>query len=145
MKIKRIKTVSDKLVSAMAQLIPQLSAETLPPSFSDLRKIVANADAFLFVAEEDNRIVGALTLITYRIPTGRRGWIEDVVVDASARGKGIGALLVKHALNVAEDAGIEKIDLTSNPSRVEANELYKKLGFSLRETNVYRYQKARKA
>jgi ribosomal protein S18 acetylase RimI-like enzyme len=93
----------------------------------------------LFIARVDGQIVGSLTLATFRIPTGLRAWIEDVVVDDSARGHGVGAALNVAALDEARQRGAVTVDLTSRPSREAANKLYKKLGFVERETNVYRY------
>ena len=83
--------------------------------------------------------MGMLTLVTFRLPTGVRAWIEDVVVDSSLRGRGIGEALTKAALDVATSAGARTVDLTSRPSRESANRLYARVGFEMRETNVYRY------
>jgi ribosomal protein S18 acetylase RimI-like enzyme len=80
-----------------------------------------------------------LTLALFPLPTGARAWIEDVVVDRDARGRGVGALLTREALRLAQESGARTVDLTSRPSREAANRLYAKLGFQLRETNVYRY------
>ncbi|MDD3787367.1 MAG: GNAT family N-acetyltransferase [Petrimonas sp.] len=140
MEIKQIKEVTDELVSAMATLVPLLAEKAKTPSFSDLQQITTADGTFFFVAEENGVILGTLTLVTYRIPTGKKAWIEDVVVEKNARGKGIGNLLLEHAMQFAAEQGIPKIDLTSNPTRVAANELYKKIGFQLRDTNVYRYE-----
>ena len=93
----------------------------------------------LLVAVEDGTILGALTLVTFRIPTGLRAWIEDVVVDDAARGKGVGAALNNRAIELAAEHGARTVDLTSRPSREAANRLYQRLGFERRETNVYRY------
>jgi ribosomal protein S18 acetylase RimI-like enzyme len=83
--------------------------------------------------------VGSLTLAVFRIPTGLRAWIEDVVVDESARGQGVGEALNRAALDRAAALGAVTVDLTSRPSRAAANRLYQRLGFEPRETNVYRY------
>ena len=94
----------------------------------------------LLVARDDSAaIVGSLTLVLFRIPTAVRAWIEDVVVDESARGRGVASALVNRALEQAAVAGARTVDLTSRPSRQDANRLYQELGFELRETNVYRY------
>jgi ribosomal protein S18 acetylase RimI-like enzyme len=94
----------------------------------------------LFVAREHGEIVGSLSLVLFRIPTGLRAWIEDVVVDESARGKGVGEALSRAAIDHALKAGAKTVDLTSRPSREAANRLYERLGFKKRETNVYRYE-----
>jgi ribosomal protein S18 acetylase RimI-like enzyme len=137
-----------ELVDAMARLVPQLSRTSPPPTAEQLAEIVASPASVLFVArlggegEDQGRggeIVGTLTLGLFRIPTTLRAWIEDVVVDESARGAGVGEALTLAALDRAADAGARRVDLTSRPSREAANRLYTRLGFELRETNVYRW------
>jgi ribosomal protein S18 acetylase RimI-like enzyme len=94
----------------------------------------------LFVARDGSgAVVGSLTLALFRVPTGVRAWIEDVVVDEAARGSGAGAALVAAALDRAAAAGARTVDLTSRPSREAANRLYRRVGFVERVTNVYRY------
>ena len=137
--IRAANDVDDALVEALARLIPQLSSSSPPPTAADLADIVACPDSDLFVAELDGRIVGALTLATYRIPTGLKAWIEDVVVDEAARGHGVGEALNQAALESARRRGAKHVSLTSRPSRDAANRLYKRIGFDPYETNVYRY------
>lgn len=132
--------VDDQLVSAMGRLIPQLSASNPAPSRTQLEEIVSSPATVLFIARVEDRIVGALTLALFRLPTGLRAWIEDVVVDGDARGRGIGEALNRVALEEAKRRGAATVDLTSRPSRVEANRLYQRLGFVARDTNVYRYE-----
>lgn len=131
--------VDDQLVSAMGVLIPQLSTSNPVPNRAQLEEIVSSPATVLFVARIDDRIVGSLTLALFRIPTGLRAWIEDVVVDGQARGSGIGEALNRAALAEAKKRGAITVDLTSRPSRVEANRLYQRLGFVSRDTNVYRF------
>ena len=92
----------------------------------------------LLVARVDGEIVGALTLVVFPIPSGLRAWIEDVVVDEVARGRGVGAALTQQAVRLARAAGARTVDLTSRPSREAANKLYERLGFRLRDSKVYR-------
>lgn len=131
--------VTDEVVASFEVLIPQLSSSNPAPSRKALEEIVESPSTDLFLARVDGRIVGSLTLAVFRIPTGLRAWIEDVVVDDSARGLGVGAALNIAALEEARRRGAVTVDLTSRPSREAANKLYKKLGFVERETNVYRY------
>ena len=131
-------SVDDDLVAAVGLLIPQLSSSSPPPSKDSLARIVGDPGATLFVAREDGRIVGMLTLITFEIPTAVRAWIEDVVVDEAARGQGIAASLVQAALEQAGTSGARTVDLTSRPDREAANRLYIRMGFEARATNVYR-------
>lgn len=131
--------VDDELVAAFERLIPQLSSSSPPPSARQLADMVGNEHTALFLARVDGEIVGSLTLAFYRIPTGLKSWIEDVVVDSAARGHGVGEMLSRHALDEARRRGAKDVALTSRPSRVAANRLYVRLGFERRETNVYRY------
>ncbi len=131
--------VDDELVEAFARLVPQLSSSSPPPTRGQLVELVDGPDTVLFVARVDGRIMGSLTLAFYRIPTGLKAWIEDVVVDDAARGRGVGAALNEAALAVARRRGAKDVSLTSRPSREAANRLYQRIGFERRETNVYRY------
>ena len=131
--------VTTELVEAFARLIPQLSSSSPPPGHAELMEIVASATSVLLVASDKaGSIVGSLTLALFRVPTGLRAWIEDVVVDESARGAGAGEALVVAAVQRADAAGASSVDLTSRPSREAANRLYRRLGFEARTTNVYR-------
>ena len=131
--------VADDLLEAMQRLIPQLSSSNPPPSRAELEEIVASPATTLFVARHGERIVGALTLVAFRIPTGLRTRIEDVVVDETMRGQRIAERLSAAALDEARRLGARSTDLTSRPSRQAANRLYTRMGFQQRESNVYRY------
>ena len=130
--------VDEDLVDAMARLVPQLSSSGSPPDTEALEAIVASDSVVLLVAVFEGVIVGSLSLVLFRIPTGLRAWIEDVVVDEAARGGGVGEALNRVAIERARAAGALTVDLTSRPSRETANRLYRRLGFVERETNVYR-------
>ena len=138
--IVRAETVNDELVAAFARLIPQLSSSSPPPTADELSDILASTDTVLFVARLDGRVVGSLTLAFYRIPTGLKAWIEDVVVDEDARGSGIGEALSRTAIDEARQRGAKNVSLTSRPSREAANRLYRGIGFEQYETNLYRYE-----
>lgn len=140
MEIREVTDVTDDLVEAFQRLIPQLSSSNPPPTGQELAAIVASDACTLLVAEDDGQILGSLTLVVFPIPTAVRAWIEDVVTDTEARGKGVGAALNTEAIRRAGAAGATTVDLTSRPSREAANRLYQRLGFEARETNVYRYR-----
>ena len=137
--ITRVAHVDDELVEAFGRLIPQLSSSSPPPTPEHLDAMVASGDTVLFVARVDGRILGSLTLAFYRIPTGLKAWIEDVVVDADARGRGVGERLSLAALDEARTRGAKDVNLSSRPAREAANRLYTRIGFEQRNTNVYRY------
>ena len=137
--VEKASQVTDELVAAFEMLIPQLSSSNPPPTREQLVEIVDAPESVLFLARVDGVIVGSLTLATFRIPTGVRAWIEDVVVDAGARGHGVGEALNKAAIDEARIRGAITVELTSRPSREAANRLYQRLGFVARDTNVYRY------
>jgi len=132
-------SVSDELMAALERLVPQLSRTSPVPSRAEVAEIVASPATVLLLAHTDGAIVGSLTLVLFRIPTGVRAWVEDVVVDQSVRGRGIGEALGRDAVRRAVAAGARTVDLTSRPSRQAANRMYRRLGFAERETNVYRW------
>lgn len=128
------------LVEAFRALLPQLSRSAPPVDEEVLAEIVASPATHLLVARDGDAVLGSLTLAVFRIPTGLRAWIEDVVVDEAGRGRGVGQALNRHALALAAERGCRTVDLTSRPSREAANRLYQRLGFEPRDTNVYRYE-----
>lgn len=134
-----VMSASADVLAACHRLIPQLSSSSAPISAQELEEIIESDTTVLFAARSGQEIVGLLTLAIFRIPTGVRAWIEDVVVDNQARGKGVGDALNRAALAEAERRGAKTVDLTSRPSREAANRLYQRLGFKQRDTNVYRY------
>jgi ribosomal protein S18 acetylase RimI-like enzyme len=141
MKIETVLAVTPELVAGFDRLVPQLSSSNPPPTAEQLEAIVSSPACDLMVAYDDaGALVGSLTLVSYRIPTGVRARIEDVVVDESARGQGVGKALSLAALDRAASLGAVTVDLTSRPSRVAANQLYQRLGFEPRETSVYRFK-----
>jgi ribosomal protein S18 acetylase RimI-like enzyme len=137
--IRAADEVTDELVATFARLIPQLSSSSPGPTAAELDAIIAAPDQVLFLAELDGVVVGSLTLAWYRMPTGVKAWIEDVVVDESARGHGVGDALNRAAIDEARRRGAKHVNLTSRPSREAANRLYQRLGFRPYDTNLYRY------
>lgn len=137
--VAAVVSVDAELVEAFARLLPQLSRSSPPLGELELTEMVEASGTHLLVArDDDGRIIGTLTLVVFRIPTGVRAWIEDVVVDEEARGRGVGEELTRRALSIAGQAGARTVDLTSRPTREAANRLYRRLGFEPRETNVWR-------
>ena len=131
---------ADALHVALQRLVPQLSRSNPPPSLDTVRTMLAHEAITQFVARgQDGTIVGVATLAVFPIPTARRAWVEDVIVDEAVNGQGIGRALTEAMLDRARALGCATVDLTSRPSREAANHLYRKVGFQPRETNVYRY------
>lgn len=141
MTIERVRQADEELVEAFRRLLPQLTRGRTPPGLAELMEVVAAPGTSVLVARDDGgRIVGSLTLLCQRIPSGLRAWIDDVVVDEAARGQGIGEALTREAIRLAQLAGAPAVGLTSRPEREAANRLYLRLGFERRETNVYRLE-----
>jgi ribosomal protein S18 acetylase RimI-like enzyme len=136
--IEVVATADFELEAAVAGLVPQLSSSSPPPTLGQLQRIIEDPATTLLLASTEGGVVGMLTLAVFLLPTGVRAWIEDVVVDDHARGAGVANALVQAALELAEKEGARTVDLTSRPDREAANRLYLRLGFTRRETNVYR-------
>jgi ribosomal protein S18 acetylase RimI-like enzyme len=140
MNIREINRFSQKVYNEVLKLMPQLDISSTLPSPLHFKRILKDSNTHFFVCElENKKIVGMITICTCNIPSGTKVWIEDVVIDESQRGKGFGKELILFAVSYARSLGAKAVDLTSRPSRVAANLLYQKIGFTLRETNVYRY------
>jgi ribosomal protein S18 acetylase RimI-like enzyme len=138
--VEAVRQVTDELVEACRRLLPQLSSAAAALDADDLARIVDHQANTLLVARDQGAIVGMLTLVTFPLPSGLRARIEDVVVDQEARGHGVGTALTMAAIDLARQQGARNVDLTSRASRAAANRLYQRLGFQLRDSNVYRYQ-----
>lgn len=141
--IARATAVTDELFAAVEHLLPQLNFSYPHPSRKYMEALISSDSSVLLCArfpDEQSKIYGLLTLVVYRAPTGMRARIEDVVVDETMRGKGIGAALVGRALDLARDAGADGVALTTNPKREAANRLYQQLGFNPWKTNLYFYE-----
>jgi ribosomal protein S18 acetylase RimI-like enzyme len=133
---------AEGLAEAVRGLVGQLSRSASPPSDAEIEDIIRSpASRLLLARDADGTLVGMMTLAVFRIPTGVRAWVEDVVVDTRCRGRGIGAALIEASLELAERLGARTVDLTSRPGREDANRLYRRLGFEQRETNVYRFSR----
>jgi ribosomal protein S18 acetylase RimI-like enzyme len=137
-RIEEAAEASQELAGQVASLVPQLSSSAARPSAADLERVVGQAATSLLVAREDGAVVGMLTLVTFRAPTGVRARVEDVVVDEGSRGRGVGEALVQEALRRASEGGARTVELTSRPQRDAANRMYERIGFRLRDTRVYR-------
>jgi ribosomal protein S18 acetylase RimI-like enzyme len=142
MHIETVSAVTEDLQESLQRLIPQLGVHKVPPSIQELKALIESPSSLLLVARIPDRegpIMAMLCLTIYRVPTGVRSIIEDMVVDSGARRQGIGQALVQRAIELAREAGAGNVSLSSNPGREAANELYRSMGFKLRQTNPYIY------
>ncbi len=141
MQIEIVNQTTEELWGAFQRLVPQLTYNNPPPTREDLAALVKSESSALIIARADNgSIIGAACVTVYRVPTGIRAIIEDVIVGESARGQGIGEALVRRCLDIAREKGAKGVSLTSNPKREAANRLYQKMGFKKRETNAYYFR-----
>ncbi len=136
MKIEHVTEASDGLVATIRALLPQLTEARTPPTLEQLQDVVSN-QTLLVARDDDGGVLGTLTFVLYRVSSGVKGRIEDVIVDESARGQGVGEALVREGMRLANEAGVLMLELTSMPYRQSANRLYRRLGFVRKPTNVY--------
>lgn len=142
MHLEQVTIVTNELQDAFQRLTPQLTSNNPPPSREDLVALIKSESSVLLIARTatNGPIVGSASLTVYRAPTGIRAIIEDVIVDETVRGQGIGEALVQQLLDIAREKGAKGVSLTSNPKREAANRLYQRLGFTPRVTNSYYFE-----
>ena len=138
--IRHITEFDLSLTEPIQRLLGQLTSQPVPFTDDELRAICQSKNSHLMVMYADTEPVGMVTIGHYLAPTGCKAWIEDVVIDSSMRGQGLGRLLVSHAIDYAQTLAPCTLMLTSRPSRIEANALYRSAGFEQRETNVYKIE-----
>ena len=143
MHVEKVSEVTDEVYTAVRLLVPQLGANKIIPTRDELNALVRSEAATFLIArypDKDSEISGILTLTVYRVPTGIRSIVEDVIVDERLRRRGIAEALMRHAIELAGQAGASVLALSSNPARQAANKLYQSMGFQKRETNSYLYK-----
>lgn len=140
MEIKTTQEINSKILESIKRLIPQLTPTDTDISIESLSELINCGESELIIAWDKDEVVGALSLVVFTIPTGKKAFIEDVVVDESYRGHGLGEKMVRKAIDLAKEKNVKRIELSSRPSRIPANKLYQKMGFKIRETNFYRLE-----
>ncbi len=140
--IKQLKVFSPDLTQTLNDLLAQLNPTSKTLNDEDVKEIIQGPTNRFFVARESvkNKIVGMITLVIYRIPVWKKGWIEDLVVDKKYRNQGIATKLINYAIEKAKVNDVLSLNFTSRPERETANRLYEKLGFKKRGTNVYKIE-----
>jgi ribosomal protein S18 acetylase RimI-like enzyme len=143
MDIEKVTQVTEEIFEAVKSLVPQLGAHKSAPTWDELDALVRSESSTLLIArypDENSEIAGILSLTVYRVPTGMRSIVEDVIVDEKMRRRGIAEALMLRAIDLAREAGADGVSLTSNPKREAANKLYQSMGFQKRDTNSYIYK-----
>jgi GNAT superfamily N-acetyltransferase len=138
LEIFEVNEASSHYLEPINNLLSQLSSSGVSMTMEQLQTLSGNGTSHLFLARYNGGIVAMLTLGEYLAPTGRKMWIEDVVVDNAVRGHSFGRAMVEHAIEYAKGLGCGTLMLTSRPSRVAANTLYRSCEFEQKETNVYK-------
>ncbi len=139
MKIEEITTYHPKIHEAIGKFLHLLTGNVYPITKEQVEEILSDKNSHLFFAVNDTGAYsGMITVGLYCSPTGKKAWIEDVVVDEKYRGEGVGKNLTNFAIQFAKEQQADVVMLTSKPARISANNLYKKVGFEQKETNVYR-------
>lgn len=136
-RIVELREVNERVLQGINNLLVQLSEHAITLSTERLKNIIDNRNVRLFVMEEDEKVIGMITLATYITTFEQKWWIEDVIVDSAYRGRQLGRKLVAHVLDYLKDKE-GTLMLTSNPKRQAANSLYQSMHFERKETNVYR-------
>jgi GNAT superfamily N-acetyltransferase len=139
----RIEAVSEptpEVLKALERLLPQLNSTLPVPDMARLERLLADPSVTLLLARDGEEIVGTTTVIVYTTPFWIKARLDEVVVDASARGKGVGEALVLAALEVGRASGAQVAELQSGrgPARDAAHALYERIGFRIRDSDVMR-------
>ena len=138
MRIEAATAATPELLDALQHLLPQLNPQSHHLTMERLQDVIADPATTLLIVHDDDRIVGTATVLSHRTPVSIKSRIEDVVIDESVRGQGVGEALVRSCIDVAREHGAEIVELQSARWREAANRLYPKLGFQLRDSNAYR-------
>jgi ribosomal protein S18 acetylase RimI-like enzyme len=137
--IEEVKEARPEVLKFLAWLLPQLNPDLPLPTMERLEAMMADPSVTLLFAWDQRDIVGTATLIVYTTPFWIKARIEDVVVDKASRGQGAGTALVNACLDIARKKGAQVAELQSRRSREAANHMYQRMGFELRESNLYRF------
>ena len=137
--VEVLNVVSEQDAEAISRLVPQVSDRVDSVPLDRIRRVAADPGSCIVVARTGSQVVGTATLLTMVTLVGQFGYVEEVAVEGSLRGRGIGRALMDGILAAARDRALDFVELTSRPSREAANMLYKSMGFRVRETNVYRF------
>ena len=138
--VYRLTDIDNAMTERIGQLLDSLRSVPVTIDETSLERLLSDDRFNLFVAEDDDRnVMGMLTLTSCPTLAGEKVWVEDVIVDETFRGKGVGRVLLRAAIDFARnEMKAQAVYLTSNPSRVQARNLYRSEGFEEYETGVFR-------
>ncbi len=131
----KLEDVTDTIQKQVADLYRQLNANNSQRTLQEI--LQSGNNVLVIICRMDDSIVGTALLSTYKVISGYRGMVDDVVVDASQRGKGIGRKLMERLLEEGKKMGLDEILLFTGHHRAPAKALYKSLGFEMRKSGLY--------
>jgi GNAT superfamily N-acetyltransferase len=140
LEIEEVGEMSAEILEALQRLLPQLNPRLPLPTAERLQRIIDDPDVTLVVARDGGRISGTTTVIVYTTPYWIKARLDEVVVDAEARGKGVGEAMVRYCLEVGRRKGAQVVELQSGRAeqRAAAHRLYKRIGFEVRDSDIFR-------
>ena len=138
--MEEVGEATPEVVEALHRLLPQLNPTLTLPDAARVRRLVADPAVTLVLARDGGRIVGTATVIVYTTPYWIKARLDEVVVDAGARGKGVGEAIVRRCLELGRRIGAQVAELQSGRGEVRAaaNGLYKRIGFQVRDSDIFR-------
>lgn len=138
LQLKEVLEVTEHSVATFQYLLDQLTSTPTVFTAAQLQAIIDSKESHLYFFYNETQLCGMITTGSYEAPTGRKTWIEDVVIDEKYRGNGLGKIMLSKVIDMVSREGKTTLMLTSNPSRIAANALYRELKFTPKETNVYK-------
>ena len=104
----------------------------------DIEQVLSQGNEYICTCcWEEEKLVGMASLATYKVISGYKGMVEDVVVSETFRGKGIGRKLMEMLIKEGQRLHLSEILLFSGHHRKPAIALYTSLGFNLKNSGMY--------
>jgi GNAT superfamily N-acetyltransferase len=141
MRIEEVTEATAEVQAALARLLPQLNPTLTVPDMARVRALIEDPAVTLLFAMQGEEVIGTATVIVYTTPFWIKARIDEVVVDQASRGGGVGEAIVRACLDAGRRKGAQVAELQSGrgPQREVANRLYRRMGFELRDSNLYRF------
>ena len=134
-KLITLNEVTSDLQSQLTELYKQLNADLTQLDIASALSDYNTTEAVICMDED--KLVGIAMMAKYKVVSGHKGMIEDVVVSSDYRGQGIGRKLMEKLLEQAESSKLDDVLLFSGHHRTAAISLYKSLGFKLKKSGMY--------